>query len=173
MEFVQFEKNVFRVTGNRAGAVQFASRLDELKWIQKLATGITLVTSGVLISALRADTLYKTIRQESLVLLAEKLGHGFLNQEIVVVEIFEDILGDLSLGIGGGTAEVVESDIKPLVNVGMQFVIFVAQFPRSAALFQSFGLSCSSIFISSANIKGVVIAGLGVSVFTVSVAPGI
>lgn len=164
---------MLRVPGNRTGVVEFAARIYELKWIQKLATGITLVTSGVFVSALGANTLYKTICQESLVFLAEKLGHGLLDQEIAVVEICEDILGDLGLAIGGGTAEVVEADIKPLVNVGMQFVVLITQFPGSTTLFQSFSFSRRSIFISSTDIKGVVIAGLGVSVFNVSVTPEI
>lgn len=51
------------------------------------------------------------------------------------MEIREYILGDFGLAIGGSAAEVVEADIKPLVNIGMQFVVLVAQFPRGTALF--------------------------------------
>lgn len=44
------------------------------------------------------------------------------------MKLKEDILGDLSLKLGGCAAEDIKADVEPFVNFSMEGIIFVAKF---------------------------------------------
>ena len=74
------------------------------------------------------------------------------------MKVPEDLVSDLGLVLGGGPAEVIEADVEPLVNLGVEGVILVANLLGSQAFLESLGLRAGAIFICSADVKGIVIA---------------
>jgi hypothetical protein len=66
------------------------------------------------------------------------------------------MLGDCGVGLAAGPSEVVEGDVEPLVDALMDCVVFIADCPRSASLFQRFHLGGSAVFVSAANEEHVV-----------------
>ena len=71
------------------------------------------------------------VRQKPLALLAKELLHGVLAQVVVVVQVPEDGLRHLGLLRGRGSTELVERDVEPLVDAGVQRVVLVADLKTS------------------------------------------
>lgn len=86
----------------------------------------TLVTPSILILALWACPLDKTVGKEAIVLFAEGLGGHTLLQEAVVPQLEEDVLDNLGLLRRRRPAEVVKVDVEPLVGLGVLDVELVA-----------------------------------------------
>jgi len=70
--------------------------------------------------------------------------------------VVEDILRDLGLYWRRGTAKLVEVAVEPLVNFGVELVVFVADLLRGHVLLTRLGLRCSAILVRTADIDGVV-----------------
>jgi hypothetical protein len=122
--------DVFRLTADRGGSVELAAGVDEVEGIEEVTTLVALVSTGIVVVAAGAFTLNITISQERAVLLAERLLGGALAKESVVIEALEDGLGDLGVLLGRGAAEVIESDVEPLVNLLVDLVILCAKLLR-------------------------------------------
>jgi len=50
--------------------------------------------------------------------------------------------------------EDVKTDLKPLVDLCVYFVVFIAEFPRCDSLLQCFSFGGSAIFVGTADEKG-------------------
>lgn len=59
----------------------------------------------------------------------------------------------LRLPVGGGATEKVEVDLEPLVDGGVDGVIFIADLSRCQTLLTSLVFSCRSILICTADIQ--------------------
>ena len=95
--------------------------------------------------------------------LTVQLGHDFLRQISLVLELQEDVLGDICLLLRCGPSEVVETYVEPIVYAFVQGVIFVAQLLRSTSVLKSFGLSCRAILVGPTNIEGIAISCFAIS----------
>jgi hypothetical protein len=62
--------------------------------------------------------------------LTEGLLGGALAKESIFMEALEDSLGDLGVVLSRGAAEVIESDVEPLVNLLVDLVILCAKLLR-------------------------------------------
>jgi hypothetical protein len=62
--------------------------------------------------------------------LTERLLGGALVKESIFMETLEDGLGDLGVVLSRGAAEVIESNVEPLVNLLMDLVILCAKLLR-------------------------------------------
>lgn len=72
------------------------------------------------------------------------------------MEMVEYILCNLGMDWSRSSSKVVKIYVEPLVNVVVNFEVFVAYFLRCALLLDCFHLSSSSILISAANIDGII-----------------
>lgn len=52
---------------------------------------------------------------------------GPLFQELVLVKLGEDVLGDVGLLLCGCSAEVVKVDLEPVIDFSVEFVVLVAE----------------------------------------------
>lgn len=71
----------------------------------------------------------------------------------LLVHIQENFLHYLRMPISTGPTEVVEANIKPFINIGMNLEVCVTNFAWGFLLLNSFHLSCSTVFISAADVK--------------------
>jgi len=126
LELIKLEENVVRILGDGSRALDLAARLLQVERVQELSTSVTLVTTGITISALGTFALNESIGKESMVVLTVELGSIALLEEAVLLELEEDFLGDDSLGFGSRSSEYIEADFEPLVNVGVDLVVLVA-----------------------------------------------
>ena len=148
--------------------VELAPRLDEIERVKQMATLVALVSSCVLVAAQRALALDETIGQKGLVLLTVRLNGGALLEEAVLVELGEDILGDFRLLVRRCPAKDVESDVEPLVDLGVQLVVFVAELFWGALLLYRLGLGRGSVLVGAADEQSRKSAGFAVPGATLS-----
>lgn len=86
----------------------------------------------------------------------ELLVDHLLISIIVLLDIHEDVLCDLSLQRSGRATKVVKVAVEPIIDFFMNRVIMIANFLGRFFLFQCLGFSCSPVFISSTNVESVV-----------------
>jgi len=63
----------------------------------------------------------------------------------------------LGLVLSRRAAEVVETDIEPVIDIAVQFVIFITNLLRCQTFFYCLCLSCRAILIRSTYIQNVVV----------------
>ena len=66
------------------------------------------------------------------------------------------ILRNLSLFFSCCPSKIIKSNIKPLINFTMKFIIFVTNLTWSQIFLDSFGLCRSSILVSATNVQSVI-----------------
>ena len=76
--------------------------------------------------------------------------------EAVFLEIEEHRLGDLGLLGRRGTAEMVEGDAEPIIDIAVDRVIMVAQFPGGLPLLLRARFGGGAVFVGAADVQGVV-----------------
>ena len=108
-------------------AAQFASGLFQFDGINQLATCVTLVASCILISTTWQGTnpFNESISQKSVTFVTVQLIHSIFDQISTFMELPKDVLSNCRLLRSGCSAEMVKTNIEPLVNLRMKFVIFV------------------------------------------------
>ena len=62
-----------------------------------------------------------------------------------------------SLLVGGRASKVVKTDVEPVVDFAVQFVVFVADLARSQTLLDRLRLRCRPVLICAADIQDVII----------------
>lgn len=80
-------------------------------------------------------------------LLAVQLGSHALLQEPILLQLQEDVLGNLGLELRCGAAEDIKADVEPLIYLSMNRVVFVAEFLWCALLCQGLCLRCGAVLI--------------------------
>ena len=88
--------------------------------------------------------------------MAEKLFYGFFAYISVFIQLLKNILGYLGMNMGGGTAEFIKCNIKPAVNIIMDLKITFTKLMGTDPFLYCPGFRSSSIFIGTADIKGVI-----------------
>lgn len=156
LQLRQVEEEMPRFFLNRREPIELAARIDQLDRVEQLLASITLITTGIVVSAIRAGTFDKAIGKEALVLVTPQLHHGVLDRVLVGVGLQENVLADRRLPFGCGPSKVIKVDPKPLVGLNMECVVLVAEFPRRHALLQRLGFRRRPVFVRSANIERVV-----------------
>jgi hypothetical protein len=78
----------------------------------------------------------------------------------MLVKLQKYVLRDFSLLFRGRPPENIETDLEPLVCLLVEEMVFIAQFQRCNAVFQSFGFCSCAIFIRPADKYGIVISSL-------------
>ena len=141
-----------RIAGNWSVSVNLAPGVNEIKWIQQVTTLVALIASCIIILASWASTLNEAISQEAIMLLAIELSGGILSQISILVELVENILGNFGLLWGGCSSKIVETNIKPLVDVSVKDMVLVTELLWCAFLFQRLGLGSSTVLICSTDV---------------------
>ena len=116
--------DMFCFSGNGCGTVNFTPRVDEAEGIKEVATFVALISPSVVILADWTCAFDKSVCEKFVVGIAIGLLVGFLNEQIVFVKLQEDVLGYLSMLSSRCAAEDVECNFEPVVNFGMNLVIF-------------------------------------------------
>lgn len=106
---------------------------------------------------------YRNKNNIPLALFTKELGHDIFRGVTISMDLVEDILGNLGLLRGAGTAKVVKGEVEPLVHLCMDSAVLVTQSLARDTLFQSFGFCRSAIFVCTANQQGVVAPSTAVS----------
>ena len=70
-----------------------------------------------------------------MVFLAKRLHCGIFLKIAIFFEVTENVLCDLRLLGGTCAAELVEANVEPLVDIGMNLVVLCAQLLRSYPFF--------------------------------------
>ena len=76
----------------------------------------------------------------------------------VFIQIIKNRLGYFGTFLVRSAAEFVKGNVEPVVNILVDLVIIVAKLAWSFFVLQGFCFSCSSVFVSSANIHRFVTA---------------
>ena len=71
-------------------------------------------------------------------------------------------MGDVCLLLRRRAAPVVETDIEPLVNFGVDRVVLVAELLRCDILLNGFGFCCGAVLIGAADEEGGVAAAFAI-----------
>ena len=93
-----------------------------------------MITLGVRIVAVGADSGDVPVCEEEVAVLAKGLLEALFSNEAIAAEVKEDILGDLRMDGRAGPAEVVEGDVEPLIDLPVDLVILVTNRLRSRLL---------------------------------------
>jgi hypothetical protein len=145
-------------TGFGSRSAGRALRLLEFHGIEEFAAFFALVPARALVAADRADTDDIAVREKAAVFFAVELFYGLRLNEPRRVEIAEDRLRYLGMAGVGGSAELVEGDAEPVVNIAMNLVVMIAEFARSHALFEGFGFGRGPVFVGGADVERLVAA---------------
>ena len=84
------------------------------------------------------------------------LINHFLVSVLVIVNLLEDVLSNLSLVVSSGSSEVIKVTVKPFVDVLVDLIVVVTDFLGSLLLLDSLSLSCCAILISTTDVESVV-----------------
>ncbi len=79
----------------------------------------------------------------------EQLCSALLLEEAILSQFAEDVLCDPRLELRRGLTELVEADVEPLVYVGMDEAVLVAELLRCAAFGECPGFCRCSVFVRS------------------------
>ena len=145
---------MLRLPGNWGGTVELATGIDQLEGVQEPSTLVALIAAGVVVGALGAYSLHKSIGKESLVLLAIRLCGSALLKETIIPELHEDLLHNLGLLLGRGAAEVVKANLEPVVHFFVLGVELIAKLLGCLTSLEGLGLCRSSVFVRAADIDG-------------------
>jgi hypothetical protein len=86
--------------------------------------------------------------------MAVELLDGLFHDEAVGVKFLENLLGYFGLDGVGGTAEFIEGDMEPCVDVPVHGIVPVAKRPGGYALLGGPGFGGGAVFVGSAYIEG-------------------
>lgn len=144
------------ISYNRWFFANVADIIMELSWrVEEFTTFVALITSSLLVLAMRTCSCDKSISQKQVTNLAIALCHLFFWYSFVFVDIKEDFLSNFSMPLCTCPSEVVKANIKPFVDLFMYFIVKIADFFRSFLLLHSLYFSRSTILVSSTNVKSV------------------
>ena len=127
--------------------------LNELGGLQQGLTGIALVAAGTLASAVGTLSLNEAVGQEAAALGTVELLDLAFGDVSMLINLAEDRLYDLGLLLGAGASEVIEGNVEPFIDITVYGMIMIAKLPRSNTLFQSPGLTGSTVFVGTADVK--------------------
>lgn len=130
--------------------------IDELCSINKFAAFIALVSMTAFESTEWASTLDITISKEFRAAFTKTLAHFSFWNKAIVLELKENVLSNLGVFLCGSSSEDIKVDLKPFINISLDSIILITDFFWSHFIFQSLHFSCSSILVSSADIKCIV-----------------
>ena len=144
--------------GLRLGLVvaKSASWVDQLNGIDQFAAAIALITTGVIVATVRASASYESIVKEAVAAEALELGYLLLVSVALLLEVDEDVLSDLGMLFGAGSAKQLGVALEPLVNLLVDLVVLVADLLWCHALLDGFDLSGCSVLVCAADEDGVV-----------------
>ena len=118
-----------------------------------MPTFVTLVSTSIVVVASRALSFHVAICQERSMGLTERLLRRLLGQIAILVQLLEDGLRNFGVLFCRGATEVIEANLKPLIHLLVDLVIFGAQLFRCHLLLQSFSLRRRSVFISTTDVQ--------------------
>jgi hypothetical protein len=88
-------------------------------------------------------------------MLTVALGHRFFENLALFLNVQEDLLSNLCMPLGASPPEVIEPNIKPFIHLRVNFVVMVANLPRSLLLLHRLHLSSRSVLVSTADVQHV------------------
>lgn len=146
---------MLRFFGDRRKFADLAFWRQQLGGRDQFGALIALIAARVLVPTEWTDALDVAVGQKQLTFLAEQLLDDLLVKIAVLVQLQKDILTDLGLFGGRSTAEIVEFDVEPVVDLGVQLEVLIAQLLRRAALLQRLRLGRRAVFVRTANVQTV------------------
>ena len=148
---VQRQVPVLCLADLRLGTTDRGVRVDELHWGEVAAAFLTLVAISIRVAAVRARTHDVTVSEELLSLGIVILLRLFLHELAVVVELAEEVRGELVVNLRGRTTVDIEGDTKLLEGVFDELVITVADILRCHAFFLGADGDRHTVLITSAD----------------------
>jgi hypothetical protein len=120
--------------------------------VKKFLTLITLISSSILMSTIRASARYKSICQKQITILAITLSHFLLLYSICLLNIQKYLLCNFSMPLSTRPSENIKTNVKPLIDISMDLIIVITDLLRSFLLFHGLYFSSCPIFISTTHI---------------------
>lgn len=126
--------------------------------LKKLSTFVTLISLSLLKSTVLQGTgsYHKSVSQEEITCFTVSLTDDLFVDVLVVIERVINIQSDFSVPVSTSPAKNIKRNVEPLVNIAVDFVVLVTNFPRCHVVFHGLDHSGSSILICSANVDRVV-----------------
>lgn len=153
LECIQPDAGVCRwLLSHRVVLITLASRIEQLDGRRECSSAlITLISTRIIVATSRASPLYESISQEPLFVLTESLLRGCLLKEPVLSDIEINVLHELGLFIRRRPPKVIETDVEPLIRLGMKLVELVTELSRSHTFLQSLCLCRCSVFVRATD----------------------
>lgn len=142
---------MFGLLWNGRCAVKLTPGLQKIKGVKQMSTLVALISSCILVSTQWACAFHETVGQKGLVCFAVGLNRCSLLQVTVLMQLGEDVLCNLRLLVSGRSAEDVEANVEPLINLGVNLVVLGAQLFWCAFLFYGLCLGRSAVLIGTAD----------------------
>jgi len=130
-----------------------------------MTTTITLITLGVSVATtlVVAATTHHAVSQWCGASVAILLFKVVLVSVSFSVQVVENILSNISLQCCSGATKFIEVTIEPLIDLGVELMVVVADLLWGLAFLTGLGFRGSSILICTANVDGVVASEASVS----------
>lgn len=123
--------------------------------VEGLLALVALVSSGIGEVAEGTGAYDEPISQPEIAILAVALRHLLLRGLLLLVDIEEYLLGDFGVPLGAGPPEVVESDIEPLVDLGVDLVVEIADLLGGFLLLHGLDLRGRAVLVRPADVEHV------------------
>jgi len=124
---------------------------------------VALISSCIQVSTKWTLSLDEPVCQKCSVLFTVWL-HGCLFFEVTIfVQLREDILSNVGLLSRRCSSKDIESNLEPVIDLLVNFVVLVAKFFWGAFLFYRLSLSRCSVLVCTAHVKSVVTACFTIS----------
>lgn len=152
----QVKEEVLAAFDDRLGLAELAARLLQVHRVQQLTTAIALITTSIVEATKGTSALDISISEETIALLAKGLLNSLLEEVAIGVEALKDGVRDGRLVGIGCAPEVIEADLEPVVDAGMQSEILCTNLGASQTLLQGFGLRGRAKLVRTTDINDLI-----------------
>ena len=144
---------MFRFPHDGSRTVKSALGIDQIARIEQLSAVLALVAPGLLVAAVGTGPQYVPVGKKHVRRFTVELVGRVLGDVSVGVELQQDVLRDLRLPFGRGSAEAVERDVEPLVHPVVNLVVPIAQFAGRNALLPRACFGGGAVLIGAADVE--------------------
>lgn len=131
-----------------------AEVIYQFSWgIESLLALVALISSCIRELAEGTGSDNEPVSQPKIAVRAVTLHHFLLCGLLLIVDVQEDLLGDLRVPLGACPSKIIKPDIEPFVHFRVDLEVMITYFLGSLLLLPGFDLSRSAVLISSTDVE--------------------
>lgn len=131
-----------------------AEVIYQFSWgIESFLALVALISSCIRELAEGTGSDNEPISEPKIAVRAVTLHHFLLCGLLLIVDVQEDLLGDLGVPLGACPSKIIKPDIEPFVHFRVDLEVMITYFLGGLLLLPGFDLSRSAVLISSTDVE--------------------